>query len=39
VLAVELGDLVVAAPLAFIAGLIVGWLISSKYRVTKVGKD
>jgi hypothetical protein len=36
VLAVELGDFIVAAPLSFFVGVVVGWAVSSRYRITKV---
>jgi hypothetical protein len=35
-LAVELGDFIVAAPLSFFVGVVVGWAVSSRYRITKV---
>lgn len=35
-LAASLTDLVVAAPLAFLLGVAVGLVLSSRYRITKV---
>jgi hypothetical protein len=29
-------DIVATAPIAFLIGVLVGWVISSRYRITKV---